>query len=84
MRGDGDKTEMYRMLAEYTAIKDLSIYPRMVLTAIHPDGAINRDTLEADQALWVAQGHVTQPADLDRVIDTQYLQEALRRLGTAP
>ena len=35
-------------------------------------------------AVRVAQGHVTQPADLDRVIDTQYLQEALRRLGTAP
>ena len=84
MRGSGDKNAMYRILAEYTPIKDLGIYPQMVLTAIHPDGAINRDSLEADQALWVAQGHVPQPADLDRVIDLQYLQEALRRLDGTP
>ncbi len=78
--GDGDKTPMYRILAEYTPIKDLSIYPAMVPNYIHPDAEISLESLEADQALWVAQGHMPQPVDLSRAIDLQYLQEALRRL----
>jgi NitT/TauT family transport system substrate-binding protein len=80
MRGGGDRTPLYRTLAEYTPIKDLAIYPLMHPSGIHPDGAINLQSLEADQELWASEGHIQQRADLATAIDPNYLQEALRRL----
>jgi NitT/TauT family transport system substrate-binding protein len=80
MRGGGDRAPLFRTLAEYTPIKDLAIYPLMHPSGIHPDGAINVQSLEADQELWASEGHIQQRADLATAIDTSYLQEAQRRL----
>ena len=76
----GDRTPIFHILAEYTPIKDLSIYPALVPSGIHPDGALNVESLEADQELWVGQGAIPQRADLRTAIDLQYLEAALRRL----
>ncbi len=80
MKGGGDRTPLYEVLAKYTPIKDLSIYPVMHPSGIHPDGALNVPSLEADQDLWASQGHIPQRADLRTAVDLQYLQAALRRL----
>ncbi|MBX5490509.1 MAG: ABC transporter substrate-binding protein [Chloroflexi bacterium] len=80
LHGSGDKTAMYRILAEYTPIKDLAIYPAMVPTGLEPNGGLNMASLEGDQALWVAQGHIPQRADLESAVDLQYLQAARRLL----
>jgi NitT/TauT family transport system substrate-binding protein len=82
IKGGGDRTPLYQILAEYTPIKDLSIYPAMVPSGIRPDGSLNRESLEADQELWASQGHVPQKADLTAAIDLQYLEAALRRLDS--
>jgi NitT/TauT family transport system substrate-binding protein len=75
-----DRTPVYQILTEYTPIKDLSIYPLMHPSGIHPDAALNVQSLEADQDLWASQGHIAQKADLASAIDLQYLQAALGRL----
>ncbi|MBX5490853.1 MAG: ABC transporter substrate-binding protein [Chloroflexi bacterium] len=75
-----DRTPVYRILTEYTPIKDLSIYPVMHPSGIHPDAALNVQSLEADQDLWARLGYIPQKADLQTAIDLQYWQEALRRL----
>jgi len=82
--GSGDKTPMYRILAEYTPIKDVSVYATLVPNYIHPDAELNVESLEADQALWASQGHIPRPVDLSQVIDLQYLQTALQRLDGPP
>jgi NitT/TauT family transport system substrate-binding protein len=79
----GDRTPIYQILAEYTPIKDLDLYAAMQPSGIHPDASLNMQSLEADQDLWVSQGHVPQKADLTRAVDLQYLQAALQRLDGA-
>jgi NitT/TauT family transport system substrate-binding protein len=78
-----DRTPLYQILAEYTPIKDLSIYPAMQPSGIHPDAALNVQSVAADQDLWASQGFVEQKADLATAVDLQYLQAALRRLDGA-
>jgi NitT/TauT family transport system substrate-binding protein len=80
LQGNGDKTPIFQILADHTPIKDLSIYEAMMPTGMHPDAAVNVASLEADQEMWAAQGHIPQRADLAQAIDLQYLQAALRLL----
>jgi len=74
-----DRMPVYQILTQYTPIKDLSVYPLMYPSGIHPDGALNVESLEADQDLWARQGHIQQKADLATAIDLLYLQSAWQR-----
>jgi len=78
----GDPTPMYRILAEHTPIKDLSLLEELGRTTVNSDGALHPATIESDQDFWVAQGFIPQRADLASAIDLQYLQTALERLGS--
>lgn len=80
MKGQGDPTPIYQVLAEHTPIKDLSIYPALAPVPVQPDGELILESLEADQALWVRQGHIPQPVDISRAVDLQYLEAARRQL----
>ena len=81
IKGGGDPTWLYQILAEYTPIKDASVFASVVPSGIHPDAALNVPSLEADQDLWLAQGALPQRADLGPAIDLQYLDTAVARLG---
>jgi NitT/TauT family transport system substrate-binding protein len=81
MQGGGDPLPIYEILAEYTAVKDLNLYGTLAPNVYAPDGRPNRASLEADQELWVAQGRISQRANLAAAVDTQYLDRALRLLG---
>jgi NitT/TauT family transport system substrate-binding protein len=80
MQGGGDPMPIYEILAEYTAIKDLNLYTTLAPNVYAPNGRPNRASLEADQELWVAQGRISQRANLAAAVDTQYLDRALRLL----
>jgi hypothetical protein len=81
MQGGSDPVPIYEVLAEYTAVKDLSLYASLAPNVYTPDGRVNRASVEADQELWVTQGQIAQRADLAAAVDTQYVEAALRRLG---
>ena len=76
----GDKTPIYQILADYTPVKDLSLYPSLYPSGIHPDAALNVESLESDQDLWFSQGHLPQKANLKDAIDLSYLEAALKRV----
>ena len=78
-----DRTPLYEILAAHTPIKDMSIYPAMSPSNIHPDASLNVDSLRADQDLWASEGFVEQRADFNTAVDLSYLQTALQRLGAA-
>lgn len=81
MQGGSDPVPIYEVLAEYTAVKDLNLYAALAPNVYATDGRLNLASLEADQELWVAQGQIAQRAELAAAVDTQYVEEALRRLG---
>jgi NitT/TauT family transport system substrate-binding protein len=78
----GDPMPMYRILAEYTAVKDLNLLEELGRTTVDSNGALHPANMAADQEFWVAQGLIPQRADLESAVDLQYLQAALTRLGS--
>ena len=81
MTDDADRAPVYRVLAEYTPLKDLDLYAALAPAHLSPDGALRSETLQADQEFWIQQGLIPQPADLAAAIDLQYLEEARHRLS---
>ncbi len=80
MSGGADRAPIYRILAEYTPIKDLDLYAALAPANLSTDGGLHTESMLADQAFWVQQGLIPQPADLAAAIDLQYLQAARQRL----
>ncbi len=76
-----DRSGVFRVLAEYTPIKDLSMYEHIVPSGIDPDGRLNRESMEADQDWYLARGYIREKIDLSRVIDLSYREAALQRIG---
>jgi NitT/TauT family transport system substrate-binding protein len=76
-----DRAGVFRVLAEYTPIKDLSLYEIMVPSGIDPDGALNLDSMNYDQDWYLARGYVREKLDLAAVVDLGYRDAALQRVG---
>lgn len=76
----GNKDAVIAILTKYTAIKDPAIYKRIVPPAINPNAELNLDSIKDSVAAWVARGTV-KAVEIDKVVDTQYLQYAWQQLG---
>lgn len=75
------KAEMVALLAKYSTVKDLSLYDKMVMPGFDPDGRINADSLIKQQEFFVQNGGVKDRADLKKVIDNQFVDYAVQKLG---
>ena len=67
--------------AKHTAAKDVSLLGRIAPTGFDPNGRLEIKSLEADQDWFLKLGLQQGRADLGRVIDYQYLDYAVSRLG---
>jgi NitT/TauT family transport system substrate-binding protein len=75
------REELIPILIGYTAVKDRDLYDRMVYQEFEPNGRINRESVERDQAYYLAMGQQQAPADLDRMIDQSFADAAVQQLG---
>jgi len=76
----GNKDAIIAILTKHTAIKDPAIYKRIVPPAINPNAELNLASIKDSVAAWVARGTV-KAVEIDKVVDTQYLQYAWQQLG---
>jgi NitT/TauT family transport system substrate-binding protein len=76
-----DKAGVIQVLAEYTPIKDTSLYERMVPSGMDPDGGLNLQSMEYDQDWYIERGHLREKIELSRVVDLSYREAALQRIG---
>ena len=76
-----DRAGVFRVLAEYTPIKDLSLYEIMVPSGIDPDGALNLESMDYDQDWYVTRGYMREKVDLSTVVDLSHRDAALQRVG---
>jgi hypothetical protein len=49
-----------------------------------PNGSVTTDSLRAVQQWYAERGDLTGELDLDRVVDTSFVDYAVGRLGRAP
>jgi hypothetical protein len=53
----------------------------MMPSSFEPNGRVNVDYLRAEQALYAREGLLTDPVDVDTLVDHQYVEYAVARLG---
>jgi NitT/TauT family transport system substrate-binding protein len=67
-----------------TPVKDAALYDRMGFHAVEPNGYIDASVVAELQDWFASRGQIPEPVDVSRIIDRQYLDYALQRLGTLP
>jgi len=80
---NGDRASMLDLLTRYTSLKDRAMLEAVQLHAANPDGYLNVQSLQSDLDTFLKLGVVSQPVDLATVIDQQFVDYAVGRLGRA-
>ena len=76
-----DRDGINAILAKHTAVKDLALLAKIAPTGFDPNGRMEIKSLEADQDWFLKLGLQQGRADLGKVIDYQYVDAAVARLG---
>jgi NitT/TauT family transport system substrate-binding protein len=69
------------ILSEATPIKSRDIYKSITPTGMNPDGRVNKASLAYDLAFYTEQGLVKGAVNLDDVVDSSFVEAALKELG---
>ena len=75
------RDEIIRILAKHTAMKDPAIYAKVAPVGLHPDGALNIESLRSDAKWFVEHGYLKSEPDMDKIVDTRFVQYAVEKLG---
>jgi NitT/TauT family transport system substrate-binding protein len=76
-----DREWVDEMIVKHTSLKDRAVVAQMPLTAVNPDGYVNREIISAAQDWFFERGYVTRKVDLDLIIDPQFADYAIAQLG---
>jgi ABC-type nitrate/sulfonate/bicarbonate transport system substrate-binding protein len=83
-----DRAAVLDILVDRLPVKDRSLYDRMTANGtmlyLNPDGYAQTDSIAWDHDWLIQQGLAHTPVDLSRVIDHQFVDYAVGRLGRYP
>ena len=69
------------ILTQETTIKDPALYKAIVSHGTNPDGRVNLDSLRRDREFFKAQGQLDGDAPVDAVVDSSFVEAAVKELG---
>lgn len=75
------KAQIVDLLTRITEIKDAALFDRMQLTGLNPDGFVYAESVAEDLDWYVKKGLVSEKLDIKKVVDNQYVEYALAKLG---
>jgi NitT/TauT family transport system substrate-binding protein len=78
------RQEIIQIAVKETTVKDPALYERIGSHAVEPNGFLDVPVIADMQDWYVRQGLIPQPVDVNALVDRQYLDYALQRLGTLP
>ncbi|HWP29823.1 MAG TPA: ABC transporter substrate-binding protein, partial [Chloroflexota bacterium] len=83
--GDGQgREEFLQLMARVTAVRDVELLARLNPSWSDPNGVLNVETLRDVQRWYIGRGEQLGEVDLDKVIDTRFVNYAFNRLGRYP
>ena len=81
MKGGKERAAVVDILTKYTRLKDKPVYDQMQWSYMDPNAELSKASL-VDQQDWYARyGAVKKKVDIDKMIDTRFIDYALGRLG---
>jgi NitT/TauT family transport system substrate-binding protein len=75
------RRDVIDILVKNTAAKDVALYDKMVMPGIDPNGKVNVDSIAEEQDWFLKKGSQKSKLDLSKVVDMQYAEAAVRKLG---
>jgi NitT/TauT family transport system substrate-binding protein len=78
------REEIVALLIKHTPVKDPELYKRMVWQFADPNGVIGRRSVEDQIAWYHRNGMITRRVPVEQVLETRYLDAALKEIGTVP
>jgi len=81
---DSEREALIDLWVKYTAVKDRALYEEMGYSAVEPNGYIDPAVLDIFQDWAFQKGLIPQKVDIRKVIDPQYAEYAVGRLGRLP
>jgi NitT/TauT family transport system substrate-binding protein len=75
------RAEVVDILSRNTIMKDKSLYDRMGLPGLNPNGTVNLADLKKQQEYYLSAGLQKDRADLDKVVDNSFVTAAVKQLG---
>ena len=76
------KKEVVQVLVRNTSVKDPTLFDKMALPGLDPNGRVNLDALTAQQNWFLRKGSQKARVDLSKAVDNEYVDWAVRQLGT--
>jgi NitT/TauT family transport system substrate-binding protein len=73
--------DLVQIMMKYSAVKDANQLRQLMLPGMNPDGAPFKDSLKTDLDFFAQAGFVKNPPDLNKVVDTTYVDYAISKLG---
>lgn len=77
-----NKEEIIAILTKNTKVKDEEVFDNMYPVGLHPDGALNIESLKSDAKWFFDKGYVKEIPDMDKIVDLSFIQHAVKTLGT--
>jgi NitT/TauT family transport system substrate-binding protein len=78
------RQQIVQIAVNETPVKDAALYDRMGFHAVEPNGYVDASVVAEVQDWFASKGFIPEPVDVERVIDRQYLEYAVGRLGALP
>jgi len=78
------RQQIIQIAVKETPVKEAALYEKMGFHAVEPNGYIDAAVVAEMQDWFAGRGLIPEPVDVSKVIDRQYLDYALQRLGTLP
>lgn len=75
------KAELVSILEKYSGPKSPGFYDKVVFPYANPDGYVNDKSVIGDMEWYLANGQIKERADMSAVIDNQFVDYAIRKLG---
>ncbi|MBI2954055.1 MAG: ABC transporter substrate-binding protein [Chloroflexi bacterium] len=80
-RAGKNKQEMVSIMNKALKLTDATLFERMTPPGLSSNGYANAKTITDDVKWLTDKGYITQPVDVSKIIDNQYVDYALKRLG---
>ncbi len=84
VQNEADRSEIIQWMIKYTAVKDPAMYEKMRFHAVEPNGYIDPRPIERFQDFCVEKGILPSRVDVAKLIDPQFIDYAVNRLGRWP
>ncbi len=73
--------EIVSILTEYGPFKDAAVWRSFIFSYCGPDGKLHLESLREDYEIFKAQGLIETPLDWSKLIDTSFVDWAVKDLG---